>query len=112
MSCYVDRTVGIRHCGMVVLNTLQNKVLRACLKDSSPTFETVLKTNSFVASAAYHAIVRGLHRKLLLFSGSIVHRDAPIRTTGRTRRIDERDANDNDALDVARQSNVDLHAHS
>ena len=45
---------------MIVLNTPHNKVRRACLRESSPTLEMVLKiANSYIALAASDAIVKG-----------------------------------------------------
>ena len=45
---------------MIVLNTPHNEVRRACLRESSPTLEMVLKiANSYVALAASGAIVKG-----------------------------------------------------
>ena len=45
---------------MIVLNTPHNEVRRACLRESSPTLEMVLKiANSYVALAASDAIVKG-----------------------------------------------------
>ena len=45
---------------MIVLNTPHNEVRRACLRESSPTLEMVLKiANSYIALAASDAIVKG-----------------------------------------------------
>ena len=45
---------------VIVLNTPHNEVRRACLRESSPTLEMVLKiANSYVALAASDAIVKG-----------------------------------------------------
>ena len=45
---------------MIFLNTPHNHVRRACLRESSPTLEMVLKiANSYVALAASDAIVKG-----------------------------------------------------
>ena len=45
---------------MIVLSTPHNEVRRACLRESSPTLEMVLKiANSYVALAASDAIVKG-----------------------------------------------------
>ena len=45
---------------MIVLNTPHNEVRRACLRESLPTLEMVLKNaNSYVALAASDAIVKG-----------------------------------------------------
>ena len=45
---------------MIVLNTPDNEIRTACLKQSSPTLEMVLKTaNSYVTLAASDAIVKG-----------------------------------------------------